>query len=186
MRNGWGLGHNSCGTSHELNGRKSPLATALPAIPSARPDSGRKIMWRLPDLDVEVEEVEDHGLVRAEGLAGADVGEERIADLASSAGDAHADRSLRHFAAAKSRVQRHTPDHHTPHSPRTPWHEAQIRGLSRVASPSSHSRGAPAAPPKITGQVQGQLGGPFARCTEGGAPRGAGGRRGGSCTCWEG
>jgi hypothetical protein len=49
------------------------------------------------NLDVEVKEVKLDGLVRAEGLARADVGKERIADLAGSAGDAHRHRRLRHF-----------------------------------------------------------------------------------------
>jgi hypothetical protein len=49
------------------------------------------------NLDVEVKEVKLDGLVRAESLARADVGKERIADLTGSAGDAHRHRRLRHF-----------------------------------------------------------------------------------------
>eukprot|EP00961_Rhodomonas_salina_P187566 2531621-Rhodomonas_salina.2 len=49
---------------------------------------------RLSALDIK--EVEDDRLISAEGPAAANMGEQGIGDLASSAGDANTHRSLRH------------------------------------------------------------------------------------------
>ena len=67
--------HNSCGASHGAQ-RPHPAysESALPATPAARPDPGGKIEWGLLHLDVEVEEVEDDGLIRTCFAGGSTLG----------------------------------------------------------------------------------------------------------------
>jgi len=62
-------------------------------------------------LNVKVEEVENDGLVGTEGLARADVGKERIANLASGTSDADGKGSLGHVSAQTRNAEHENAKH---------------------------------------------------------------------------